>query len=381
MKNIYVTKALLPTYEEYCEAIKPLWESHHITNMGAHHKQFKREIQNYLGAKNVSLFCNGHMALELTLQAMELKGEVITTPFTFVSTTHAIVRNGLVPVFCDINKDDYTIDADKIESLITEKTCAILPVHVYGHVCEVEKIDKIAKKHNLKVIYDAAHAFGVSYKNTPVSLFGDASMFSFHATKVFNTIEGGAITFLDDKLGGRLYNLKNFGIKSPVEVEYVGANAKMNEFSAIMGLCNLKQIDYAISERKRVYERYLDNLRQVQGLIFCKSRPEQTRNYAYLPVLVAKEFGKTRDEIFDALAEQNIFVRKYFYPIMTELDCYADNKFTKNTPVAKSVSQKILTLPIYPTLENGEVDRICSVVRRVYENKHQKTNFASDCEY
>ncbi len=369
MKKIYVTKALLPTYEEYCEAIKPLWETHNITNMGVYHKLFQSELQDYMEVQNVSLFCNGHMALEMTLQAMELAGEVITTPFTFVSTTHAIVRNGLTPVFCDIRRDNYTIDVNKIEEAITEKTCAILPVHVYGHICDVERIDKIAKKYNLKVIYDAAHAFGVSYKNIPVGRFGDASMFSFHATKVFNTIEGGAITFSDDRLESRLYNLKNFGIKSQDEVEYVGANAKMNEFSAIMGLCNLKQVQWAIDERKRVYERYLENLSDVAGIVFCKNNPEQTQNYAYVPVLVLEAFGKTRDELFNILAEQEIYVRKYFYPIVTELDCYTDKQMPKDTPVANEISQKILTLPIYPTLDNSEVDRVCEVIRRVHENK------------
>ncbi len=362
MKNIYVTKALLPEYEEYCKAIKPLWESHIITNMGHHHKLLEQELLQYLDAENLSLFCNGHMALELILQALELKGEVITTPFTFVSTTHAIVRNNLTPVFCDVEPETYTIDANKIEALITPNTTAIVPVHVYGNVCDVEKIDMIARKHKLKVIYDAAHAFGVKYKDVPIGNFGDASMFSFHATKVFNSIEGGAITFSDNELKQKLHYLKNFGIKSAEEVEDVGANAKMNEFAAIMGLCNLKQVDNAINERKRIFKRYIENLKDVPGIKFCDTNKSQTLNYAYVPIQILDTYGKSRDYLFDKLSEKGIIARKYFYPIITEFECYKERGYIGDTPIAKEISKRILTLPIEPTLSNEEVDIICDII-------------------
>lgn len=240
--KILVTRSSMPDFEEYIEEIKDIWDSHWLTNMGPKHKKLQAQLKDYLGVENIDLFTNGHMALELSLQAMKLQGEVITTPFTFASTTHAIVRNGLTPVFCDINSDDYTIDVTKIESLITDKTCAIMPVHVYGNVCNIEEIQKIADKYGLKVIYDAAHTFGVRYKGKGIGGFGNVSCFSFHATKVFNTIEGGAACFKDPEFGLDLYRLKNFGIRGPEVVDAVGANAKMNEFSAAMGICNLKHL-------------------------------------------------------------------------------------------------------------------------------------------
>ena len=241
MSRILVTRSSMPEYEEYIEEIKDIWDSHWLTNMGAKHN----ELEKYLKVDHVSLFSNGHMALELLIQALHLTGEVITTPFTFASTTHAIVRNGLTPVFCDVNPEDYTMDVSKIEALITDKTSAIIPVHVYGNLCDVEAIEAIAKKHHLKVIYDAAHTFGVTYKGRGVATFGDASMFSFHATKVFHTIEGGAVCFNGEQNGLKedLYGLKNFGIRNEVVVDAVGANSKMNEFQAAMGLCNLRHLD------------------------------------------------------------------------------------------------------------------------------------------
>ncbi|NLW47623.1 MAG: aminotransferase class I/II-fold pyridoxal phosphate-dependent enzyme, partial [Firmicutes bacterium] len=256
VKPLQVTRSSMPDFEEYIEEIKELWDSHWLTNMGVKHKQLESSLLKYLDTPNITLFTNGHLALECIIAALNLTGEVITTPFTFASTTHAIVRNGLRPVFCDINSFDYTIDVDRLESLITDKTSAIIPVHVYGNICNVTEIEKIAKKHNLKVIYDAAHAFGVRLNGKNVANFGDAAMFSFHATKVFNTIEGGAATYQDDHLSKTLYDIKNFGITDPESVEYVGGNAKMNEFQAAMGLCNLRHIDAEIEKRKKVIERY-----------------------------------------------------------------------------------------------------------------------------
>ena len=240
---INVTRSSMPYFDEYCEEIQDIWDSRWLTNMGPKHQKLQAELIEYLDVDKIDLFCNGHMALEMAIQAMELTGEVITTPFTFASTTHAIVRNGLTPIFCDVEPDTYTIDTTKLEALITEKTSAIIPVHVYGNICNVEEIERIAKKHNLKVIYDAAHAFGVKFKGRGIGSFGDASMFSFHATKVFHSIEGGAICFSDEAFGEKLYKLKNFGIASQESVEFVGGNAKMNEFCAAMGICNLRHTE------------------------------------------------------------------------------------------------------------------------------------------
>ena len=254
-EKILVTRSSMPDFDEYINEIKPMWESHWLTNMGPKHKLFQQQLIEYMGVENIELFTNGHMSLELTLQAMNLRGEVITTPFTFASTTHAIVRNGLTPVFCDIDPDTMTIDTDKLEQLITDKTCAIMPVHVYGNICDIEEIERIAHKYEIKVIYDAAHTFGETYKGVGIGTFGDASCFSFHATKVFNSIEGGAVCFKDKHLGEKLYDLKNFGIHGPEEVDAVGANAKMNEFCAAMGICNLRHVDEEIAKRKKVAER------------------------------------------------------------------------------------------------------------------------------
>ena len=303
------------------------------------------------------------MVLELSLQAMKLQGEVITTPFTFASTTHAIVRNGLTPVFCDINPDDYTIDVTKIESLITDKTCAIMPVHVYGNVCNIEEIQKIADKYGLKVIYDAAHTFGVRYKGKGIGGFGDVSCFSFHATKVFNTIEGGAACFKDSEFGLDLYRLKNFGIRGPEVVDAVGANAKMNEFSAAMGICNLKHIEEEIEKRRIVVERYRANLENVDGIKLSPIQKDVVPNYAYFPVVFdEKVFGATRNEVFEKLAENDICARKYFYPLTNTFECFNGQFDVNNTPVALHISNRVLTLPLYADLPLDVVDRICNII-------------------
>ena len=249
---ILVTRSSLPPLEEYVEMLKPIWDSAWLTNMGDYHETLKEQLKEYLGVANLELFVNGHMGLELALQAFQMEegGEVITTPFSFASTTHAIVRNGLTPVFCDINEEDYTLDVDRLEELVTERTCAIVPVHVYGNLCDVDRIQEIADRHRLRVIYDAAHAFGQEKDGAGVGRFGDASMFSFHATKVFHSIEGGAVAFREPWLADRLYQLKNFGITGYESVEYVGANGKMNEFQAAMGLCNLRHVEGEIRKRK-----------------------------------------------------------------------------------------------------------------------------------
>ena len=364
MKKIMVTRSSMPPMQEYIDEIRDIWDSHWLTNMGVKHKELQKKLKEYLGVENVDLLTNGHMALELSMQALNLKGEVITTPFTFASTTHAIVRNGLEPVFCDIDPIDFTMDVSKIESLITDRTCAIVPVHVYGNVCRVEEIERIAKKYDLKVIYDAAHAFGVRYKDRGIASWGDVSCFSFHATKVFNTIEGGAVCFGDKNkdFGLDIYRLKNFGIRGPEVVDAVGANAKMNEFCAAMGLCNLRHLDRAIAARKRVYGRYTERLGILDGIKLCYVPEDTNSNYAYFPVVIdAEKFGCTRDELADRLAENGIGARKYFYPLTSTVGCL-DGKNPNSTPVAQKISDNILCLPIYEDLDEKSTDYICDTI-------------------
>ena len=353
----------MPDKEEYFKEIEELWDSRFLTNMGIKHQQLEEQLKQYLSVENIELMCNGHMALELAIQAMDLQGEVITTPFTFISTTHAIVRNNLTPVFCDINLEDYTIDVNKIEELITENTSAILPVHVYGHVCGVEKIQEIAERYNLKIIYDAAHAFGVSYRGQGIGNYGDASIFSFHATKVFNTIEGGAVCHHEKAFGKELYRLKNFGIRSEEVIDGIGANAKMNEFQAAMGICNLRHIREEIAKRKAVVERYCSRLEYIPGIVLSKKQENIEENYAYFPVLFREEeCGCTRDQVYDRLREKLFFARKYFYPLTNGCQCYKEQFVKWKTPIAEYVSKRILTLPLYADLSLDIVDEICDTI-------------------
>ena len=364
-KQILVTRSSMPTFEEYCGEIKELWDTHWLTNMGVKHRQLQEELETYLDVPHVTLYTNGHLALENAIGAMNLPegGEVITTPFTFASTTHAIVRNGLVPVFCDVNDRDYTMDVSKIESLITDRTVAIVPVHVYGNLCDVEAIERIAGKYGLKVVYDAAHAFGVRYKGVSSACFGDASMYSFHATKVFNTIEGGAVCFRDDSMVQILNDMKNFGIHGPESVEYIGGNAKMNEFQAAMGICNLRHLDEEITKRKKVVERYRQRLEGVEGIHLTTAQENVEPNYAYFPV-VFDGYKYTRNEIFAMLQEQNITARKYFFPLTNSFECYRHypTAGVEKTPVAQHLALRVLTLPLYADLTPEDVDRICEII-------------------
>jgi dTDP-4-amino-4,6-dideoxygalactose transaminase len=362
-KIIHVTQSSIPDINEYIKEIKDIWDTRWLTNMGAKHKALEALLVEYLKVPNITLFTNGHLALECIIAALDLNGEVITTPFTFASTTHAIVRNGMKPIFCDINPNDYTIDVNKIESLITEKTSAIIPVHVYGNICEVETIDTIAKKYNLKVIYDAAHTFGVTFNGQGIGTFGDASMFSFHATKVFNTIEGGAVTYNEPSIKEKLDTLKNFGITGQETVEYVGGNAKMNEFQAAMGICNLRHVDNEIAKRKIVVDRYNEQLGGIKGIKLSKLRAGVKSNYAYFPV-VFNGYKKDRDEVFEELKTHNIFARKYFYPLTNSFDCYKEQYNADDTPVAKYISERVLTLPLYADLDLEDVDRICEIIKK-----------------
>lgn len=371
--EVFVTRSSLPTLEEYIEEIRPIFESHMLTNMGPVYKKFQHQLIEYLKVPNLSLFTNGHLALEMALQALDLPygGEVITTPFTFASTAHAIVRRGLIPVFADIKSDDYTIDPDCIEERITDKTVAILPVHVYGHICDVERIESIAKTHNLKVLYDGAHAFGEEYKGIPVGNFGDMTMFSFHATKVFNSAEGGAVVYHDPRHREALHELKNFGIEGPESVTGIGGNAKMSELHAAMGLCNLRHLDEAIEERKRINEYYDSRLNGIDGIKVGVVPEGLKANYGYYPIEIDPEvYGASRDDIFDALANEGIHARKYFYPIVTDMEAYRKRygMNSDNVPVARKVGDRIITIPIYPELEESIIKKICEIILKFIGN-------------
>lgn len=366
MEKILVTRSSMPPYEEYIEMIKPLWESHWLTNMGKFHQELEKKLKEYLSVSNIALLVNGHMSLEMALQAFDFpKGaEIITTPFTFVSTTHAIVRCGFTPIFCDVKLDDGTIDESKIEQLITENTVAIVPVHVYGNPCNIEDIEKIAKKHNLKVIYDAAHAFGVEYNGMGIGNYGDASMFSFHATKVYNTIEGGAIVSSNEKLIKKINDLKDFGIRDAESVVDIGTNGKMNEFCAAMGICNLRHINDSIKSRKQVWDRYLDGLKGCKGIRVLKQRENSTPNYAYFPIVVEDSYHLSRDGLFDLLTGNEIFARKYFYPLTCDQICY-HNKFESiELKNARLLAEEILCLPIYEDLTFDMIDKIVAIIKK-----------------
>lgn len=363
-KKILVTRSSMPSYEEYITAIKPLWDTHWLTNMGVYHKQLEAELRDYLGVDGLSLMVNGHMSLELAIQSFGFPedSEIITTPFTFISTTHAIVRNKLQPVFCDIKRTDGTIDETKITDLITEKTVAILPVHVFGNVCNIPAIKNIAEQYGLKVIYDAAHSFGVRYNNKGIGSYGDASIFSFHATKVFNTIEGGAVTFSDPKIYEKLYNLKNFGIHGEELVTDIGANAKMNEFCAIMGLCNLKHIDNAIANRKIRYDLYRTELANIKGIELFTPSNNQTLNYAYFPIIINEHSKISRDNLYQLMRNYNIYPRKYFYPLTADEACFKNKYKHVDLSCARDISRNILLLPLYENLALDDIKEIIRII-------------------
>lgn len=363
METINVTRSSMPPFEEYCEEIKGLWDSRWLTNMGTKHRQLQEKLTKYLDAPHMDILTNGHLSLELSLQALELEGEVITTPFTFASTTQAIVRNGLTPVFCDVDPVTLTMDPAKIEALITERTCAILPVHVYGNFCDVEAIERIARKYGLKVMYDAAHAFGARYRGRGAGGYGDVSCFSFHATKVFHTLEGGGACFQDEGFGERLARLKNFGLNGPEVATELGGNAKLDEFRAVMGLCNLRHVEEELEKRSRVEACYRKRLEGVPGLTLKAVQPEVRSNHAYFPVLFDKAvFGVDRDQVREALGEQGISARKYFYPLTSSFPCYQGRYDPGNTPVALKASRQALCLPMYGELSEESVERICGVI-------------------
>ncbi len=364
-ERINVTKSSMPSFEEYIEELKPVWDSRWLSNRGAASIKFEEMLKQYLGVEEVYCFANGHVALEVAIDGLFFpKGsEVITTPYTHCSTTHAIVRNGLIPVFVDVEPVTYTIDPDLIESAITEKTVAIVATHVYGFPCDVEKISAIAEKHGLTVIYDAAHAFGVTYKGVGIGNYGDCAMFSTHATKVFHTIEGGLVTYKskDAERFVPMTKIVNFGFTSQEDIDYVGTNARMNEFEAVMGICNLRHIDEEIAKRKLVGDRFWERLDGVKGIYLPKPNADTVWNYAYFPVIF-DGFRMDRNQVKDELAKYNIFARKYFFPITNEIAAYNGAYLNANVPVAKKAADTVLTLPMYADLTIEDADRICDII-------------------
>lgn len=352
----------MPPLNEVYKKIKEIWESKWLTNFGQQHKTFELELKKYLKVKNLSLFCNGTLALQLACQALELTGEVITTPFTFPATINSLYQNNITPIFCDIKLDDFNINPDEIENLITPNTSALMPVHVFGNPCDVEKIDNIAKKYSLKVIYDSAHCFGVEYKGKAIGTFGDVNMFSFHATKIFHTLEGGALTYNDEKFNLKFFLLKNFGIKGEEDIFLPGTNAKMNEIQAAIGLLNLNLVDEEIEKRKKLTKIYKVNLKDIIGIRFLEENKEVIYNYQYFPILIDEfEFSLNRDQVYEEMKKYNVFTRKYFYPICTQYKYYPC-KDADNFPNAEKIANEILCLPIYGELMEEDILKICEIL-------------------
>lgn len=363
--QITVTSPLLPNLDEFNEMLKDIWASKWITNNGSFHKQLEAELCNYLKVPYISLFTNGTLPLITALQALRISGEVITTPFSFVATTHSIWWNGIKPVFVDIDPSNCGLDPDKIEAAITPKTTAIMPVHCYGKPCDTERIQAIADKYGLKVIYDAAHAFGVEVNGESILNKGDMSTLSFHATKVYNTIEGGALVMHDEQTKKRIDYLKNFGFAGETEVVAPGINSKMDEVRAAYGLLNLRQVDACIDARRQVAVRYRDALRDVPGISFFDDMPGVRHNYSYFPIFVkAEEYGMTRDELYFKLKEHNILGRRYFYPLISTFSTYRGlpSAATENLPVATRVANEVICLPMHHELSEEDLNRIIEVI-------------------
>jgi len=361
---IYVTKPFLPPIEEFAEGLQEIWNTHWLTNDGPILQRFTRQLSHYFQTDNACIFANGTLALQIGLQGIGISGEVITTPFTFVATTHALFWNKIRPVFVDIEPDYYTLDPEKVEAAITPWTTAILAVHIFGYPANLHILADIARRHNIKLIYDAAHAFGVEVGGTPIAHFGDMSMFSFHATKLYHSLEGGLLTFKDSGLKSTFNYLKNFGFKSQVEVVMPGTNAKMNEMQALMGIQVLKYLDEIIEKGRQIDALYRERFSTIPGIHITPSLPEDIRyNYAYIPIEVdEKEFGMSRDALYEALKEFNIFSRRYFYPLVCDFACYRNVSVADPLMIARRVSSRILTLPTYPDLRLDEVRTICDII-------------------
>lgn len=366
-KPIYVTQPALPPLEEFSELLRQIWENKILTNNGPFHQQFEKELAEYLGVKYISVFSNGTLALITALQALRITGEVITTPFSFVATTHSLWWNNIKPIFADIEPHTFNLDPEKVEAAITPQTTAIMPVHVYGNPCNLAAFQKIADTYGLKLIYDAAHAFGVKINGDSILNFGDLSILSFHATKVFNTIEGGAIICRDEKTKKRIDFLKNFGFADEVTVIEPGINAKMNDVQAAYGLLQLKYVDENIAKRKAITELYREKLANIPGVNFMNDMEGVDHTYSYFPIFIdAKVFGKTRNELYDELKKHNIFGRRYFYPLISQFPSYRGLPSAKpsNLPVAENIAGQVICLPIYPNLKQGEILSICEVIKQ-----------------
>lgn len=364
-KTIFVTQPFLPPLEEFIPYLQKVWDSKILTNGGPFHQQLEKELATYLGVEYVSLFSNGTIALMTALQALGISGEVITTPYSFIATAHSLVWNGITPVFVDVEPDTLNLDPAKIEAAITPNTTAIMPVHCYGNPCDVHEIERIADKHNLKVIYDAAHAFGVRTDSGSVLNFGDLSVLSFHATKVFNTFEGGAIISPDAAVKARIDQLKNFGLVDELTVFEAGLNGKMSEINAAFGLLQLSHVPGAIAERRKIDEAYRESLRGIPGVQFPINHRATAQNYSYFPVLIGPEFRCSRDELFMELKEGGVIARRYFYPLISEFHMYRDfpSAAPANLPVAAEAARQVICLPIYPQLEAADLHRIIDIIK------------------
>jgi len=364
MNKINVTQPFLPPLEEFIPYLEKIWKSKWLTNAGPFHEQLEKELCQYLGVEHIALFTNGTIALITALQALRITGEVITTPYSFVATSHSLLWNGIKPVFVDIDPSTLNLDPDKIEAAITPHTTAIMPVHCYGHPCDVERIQKIADTYGLKVIYDAAHAFGVQLHTGSLLNQGDLSVLSFHATKVFNTFEGGAIVCPDAKTKLRIDHLKNFGFVDEVTIVAPGINGKMSEFNAALGVLQLKSIDGALHKRKAIDKRYRKRLTGVQGIHCLQDSGEKTANYAYFPILVRPEYPLNREELYQKLRDNGIYARRYFYPLISDFPMYRGlpSATQSNLPVAKAVADQVICLPIYPDLVELDQEKIISLI-------------------
>jgi dTDP-4-amino-4,6-dideoxygalactose transaminase len=364
--KIFVTQPFLPPLEEFIPSLQEIWRSKWLTNGGKFHQELELALCEYLGVKYLSLFSNGTLALITALQALRITGEVITTPFSFVATSHALHWNGIAPVFCDIDQTNFCLNPLKIEAAITPRTTAILPVHVYGVPCNIKEIQRIADTYGLRVVYDSAHAFGVKVQNHSILEFGDLSILSFHATKIYNTFEGGAIICHDEKMKKRIDQLKNFGFADEVTVLAPGINAKMNEIQSAIGLLQLKYIDANIQKNKIIDQEYRTQLKDIQGISVSNLPEDTSLNYSYFPILVDKQnFGKSRDELYEYLKGNNIFSRRYFYPLISNFPTYSglDSSRKENLPVANIIADKVLCLPIYPELPIQQVKEICRLIK------------------
>jgi len=363
-KPIYVTRPFLPPLEEFCKGLEEIWETRWLTNNGPILRRFTQELCNFFETDNVCMFNNGTLALQIGLQGMGISGEVITTPFTFVATTHALYWNKIRPVFVDIEPDYYTLDPEKVEAAITPWTTAILAVHVYGYPCKLNALADIARRHNLRLIYDAAHAFGIKIGGKSIAHFGDLSMFSFHATKPYHSIEGGLLTFKESGLKGIFDYLKNFGFKNEVEVVMPGTNAKMNEMQSLMGSLVLKHLEEVIQKRATITDLYRQRLQEIPGIHLVPAlSPDIKFTHAYMPIEVdEKEFGMSRDALYEKLKEYNVFSRRYFYPLICDYPCYRSVSVKDPLTVARGVVDRILTLPIYDSLELSDIEAICDII-------------------